>query len=244
VLVPALVTRLWDRRLALGRALPATRDRISWQLIQGAVRDTKVLLGSVAGAAAGRSGAPTPATAQLLVHQAALIAAIGAVYGADIEDKRALFARVTPHLTATLALDVAESQLSKLAKALPGGDKKGNLYATAAAVVARPTLSVTSTLVAGFAARRVFRGGAGEPSAIARAAARTRDLGKRAAGGVGQSATAAASVLAARVRRREAEPAHEAASSAAPDPGPPPDHATAPDVVVGQADEQAEDRAS
>lgn len=204
-LVPRLVDRLWERRLALGRAIPAARDRIAWLLIQRAVRDVKVLLGSVAGAGTGRSGVPTPATAQVLVHQAALIMAIGAVYGADIEDKAALLRRVTPNLTPSLVLDIAEARVTWLAELL-AGDKHKKLYGTAAAVITRPTLTASSTLLAGLAARRVFRGSAHEESPLVRAAAMARAAGRRAAVGIGSGAAAAAGVAAARLRRQEPEP--------------------------------------
>ncbi|HWE61001.1 MAG TPA: hypothetical protein VHB98_04760 [Chloroflexota bacterium] len=214
VLVPRLVDRLWERRLALGRALPATRDRIVWLLMQRAVRDVKVLLGSVAGAGSGRSGVPTPATAQLLIHQASLIVAIGTVYGAEIEDKRALITRVTPNLTPTLVLDVAESQATRIAEGL-AGEKYKKIYGTAAAVITRPTLSASSTLLAGMAARRVFRERPAEPSAFVRAAARTRDMGRRAAGGIGQGAAVVVGGLTARLRRADDAPVPDAEGSAA-----------------------------
>jgi hypothetical protein len=211
-LVPRLVDRLWERRLALGRALPATRDHITWLLIQRAIRDMKVLLGSVAGAGTGRSGVPTPATAQLLIHQASLIVAIGAVYGAEIEDKGTLIKRVTPHLTPTLVLDLAEAQATRLAEGLAGEKGPKTLYGTAAAVITRPALSASSTLLAGIAARRAFRERPSAQSALARVATGTRDLGKRALTGFGQGVVAVAGALMTRVRH-----ADTAAASAAPE---------------------------
>jgi hypothetical protein len=214
-LAPALVERLWERRLALGRALPATRDRIAWLLIRQAVRDPKFVLGAVASAGGGRSGAPTPATATLLIQQAALIASMAAIYGYSLDDRRAVYARVAPNLAPTLVLDSAEALASRLAADFGKKRPFEKLYGPAAAYVVRPTLSVGSTVLAGLIARRVFRGDPERPSLPARA----RALGSKAAAGLGQSA-AAFGVLAARVREKEpalAEepaPAHEDAEDA------------------------------
>jgi len=213
-LVPELVERTWEWRLAAGRALPAMRDHLSWVLAERATRNWGLLLGSVAGAGAGRSGAPTPATIQLLAHQAALIVSIAAIYGQDLEDRRALISRVVPHITPTLMLDLAEAGVSRLAKGPGKGKPRGDLYAMAAVAVARPALTASSTLLVGLAARRVFRPadparerpeGAAERdgSALGRAARRTRDLGRRAAGGAGQGASALGGAVGRRLRRRE-----------------------------------------
>ena len=213
-LVPELVDRLWERRLALGRTLPATRDRIALRMIQEAVRNVKVLLGSVAGAAAGRNGAPTPATAQLVMHQALLIVSIAAVYGASLEDRRAIFSRVAPSMAPTLLLDGAEAALSRLATAVGKEHRFGKLYGPAAAYVVRPTLSASSTLIAGLVARRVFRGRPSDQSRLARAAARTRALGKRVAGGAGQGVGLATGALSTRWRNHTDEPVLEPENAA------------------------------
>jgi len=207
--VPELVERTWEWRLAVGRALPAVRDHLSWVLAERATRNWGLLLGSVAGAGTGRNGAPTPATVQLLAHQAALIVSIAAIYGQDLEDRRALISRVVPHITPTLMLDLAEAGISSLAKGAAEG-KRGDLYAMVAVAVARPALTASSTLLVGLAARRVFRPtreqleGASEPGAsmVRRAARRTRALGRRAAVGTGQGAEALGDAVARRLRRR------------------------------------------
>jgi hypothetical protein len=208
VLVPEVVDRLQERWLALGRALPATRDRIAGQLIRRATRDPKLILGTVAGAASGRSGALTPATAALLIHQAVLIVSLAAIYGADLDDRRGVFARVAPHLAPTLLLDGAEAVASRLAADLGKDRRYGKWYGPAAAYALRPTFSTSSTLLAGLVARRVFRGGTGRPSVVARTAARTRALGKRALAGASQ-ATEMIPMLALRRRRPEPEAAQE-----------------------------------
>jgi uncharacterized protein (DUF697 family) len=210
LLIPPLVDRLWERRLALGRGMPIARDRISRLLIARAVKDVKVLLGSVAGAAGGRNGVPTPATAQLLVHQAALIVRLGAVYGLDIEDKVALIQRVVPHLSPTLLLDVAESQVSRLARLAGKDERHRQLYGTAAAVVTRPALSASSTLLAGFAARRVFRGAVEGPPLAARVAQRARSLSRRTMEGAGRGVMTLAGAV---VQRRRPTVSGEVATS-------------------------------
>src|SRR6185437_2669024 len=142
VIVPELVERLWERRLPIGRALPATRERISTRMISKAARDMRVILGSVAGAGSGRSGIPTPATAQLLLHQASLVVGLAAVYGISLEDKGYIFRQVAPKLSTTFLLDGAEAGLTRLADAAgKGNDKLGKLYGPMTAYVARPTLS-------------------------------------------------------------------------------------------------------
>ncbi len=203
VIMPELIERLWDRRLPIGRALPATRERISGRMIGKAARDMKVVLGSVAGAGSGRSGIPTPATAQLLLHQASLVVGIAAVYGISLEDKGYIFRQVAPKLTPTFLLDVAEAGLTRLADAAgKGNDKLGKLYGPMTAYVARPTLSAGSTLLAGVVARRVFRG---KPvhGAIRRAVSRTRSLGTQAASDAGQGMALAAGAVASRFRRSD-----------------------------------------
>lgn len=235
-LVPELVERTWEWRLAVGRALPAVRDHLSWVLAERATRNWGLLLGSVAGAGTGRNGAPTPATVQLLAHQAALIVSIAAIYGQDLEDRRALISRVVPHITPTLMLDLAEAGISSLAKGAAEG-KRGDLYAMAAVAVARPALTASSTLLVGLAARRVFRPadpararpeGASDQGAsiVGRAARRSRDLGRRAAGGAGQGAAALGDAIARRLRRRaedgsSAQNAAERSEGGATDPAPP-----------------------
>ena len=225
-LVPELVERTWEWRLAAGRALPAVRDHLSWVLAERATRNWGLLLGSVAGAGAGRNGAPTPATVQLLAHQAALIVSIAAIYGQDLEDRRALISRVVPHITPTLMLDLAEAGISSLAKGAAEG-KRGDLYAMAAVAVARPALTASSTLLVGLAARRVFRPAtsasegseaAAKPdgSAVVRVARRTRDIGRRAADGAGEGASALGSAVGRRLRRRAAD--HAPGTGAADDP--------------------------
>jgi hypothetical protein len=198
VLIPELVERMWERRLAIGRGIPSSRDHVAWQLTLRAAKDVKALLGSVAGAGGGRSGAPTPATAQLLMHQAVLIVSIAAVYGAVLDDRRAIFTRVAPSLAPTLLLDGAEAGISRLAAAAGGNRKFGSLYGPLAAYVTRPTLTVSSTFVAGLTARRAFRPHSDVPSL----AERTRELGKRMVIGAGQGAAVVGTVLGARLRSR------------------------------------------
>jgi len=195
LLVPRLVDRLWERRLALGRGVPITRDYISKRLTRLAARDVKVLLGSVAGASGGRSGAPTPATAQVLMHQAGLIVSIAAVAGEQLDDRSQIFRRVAPNLLPTLLLDGAEAGVSKLA-AMRGGDKYAGLLGHVAAYLTRPPLTASSTFLAGTVARRVFRIEASSPSVLAR----TRDLSKKALGGAGQTVFVAAGAVAARLK--------------------------------------------
>ena len=208
VIVPELVERLWERRLPVGRAFPATREIISGRMITKAARDMRVVLGSVAGAGSGRNGVPTPATAQLLLHQASLVVGLAAVYGISLEDRGYIFRQVAPKLTPTFLLDGAEAGLTHLADAAgKGNDKFGKLYGPMTAYVARPTLSAGSTLLAGLVARRVFRG---KPvhSAIRRAVSRTRSLGKQAASEAGQGAVLVAGAVASRFRRSDSiEPA-------------------------------------
>lgn len=115
LLVPRLSSALWERRLALGRGLPALRRHLAWRLTRACSREPRVLLGSVAGAGVGRNGAPTAATAQLLMHQAALIVAIAAINGWSLDDKAAIFRRAASTLMPTLLLDGAEAGISKLA---------------------------------------------------------------------------------------------------------------------------------
>lgn len=210
-IIPALVDRLWERRVPLGRALPPARDRIARVLIQRALTNPRSVLGWVAGSGSGRNGTPTPATAALLVQQAALIVALGAIYGESLESQRALIARVVPYLTPTLTLDLAEAWVSGIVKNIP--DKSPfktyeKIAALGLAVLTRSSFSATSTLLAGTTARRVFRGKprkeeGGDAGAIRQAAVRTRDLGKRALAGAGQSVTSAAGSLVGRLRRRD-----------------------------------------
>jgi len=215
VIVPELVERLWDRRLPVGRALPATRERIATRMITKAARDMRVILGSVAGAGSGRSGIPTPATAQLLLHQASLVVGLAAVYGISLEDKGYIFRQVAPKLTPTFLLDGAEAGLTRLAEAAgKGNDKLGKLYGPMTAYVARPTLSAGSTLLAGVVARRVFRGRPVQ-GALRRAVSRTRILGKQAASEAGQGAVLVAGAVASKFRRSEGgEPAPQHAATA------------------------------
>ena len=231
-IIPAMVEHLWERRVPLGRALPPARDRIARVLIQRALTNPRSVLSWVAGSASGRNGTPTPATAALLVQQAALIVAMGAIYGESLESQRALIARVVPYLTPTLTLDLAEAWVSGIVKNIP--DKSPfktyeKIAALGLAVLTRSSFSATSTLLAGTTARRVFRGkprteagDAGNP--ILQAAARSRDLGKRALAGTGQGVTTAAHSLADRLRRQDAAPSeaeddqHETPGAAAPDP--------------------------
>jgi hypothetical protein len=190
-LVPVLVDVLWEQRLAAGRGLPALRGRLTWRLIQTAARDLKVLLGSVAGAGAGRTGAPTAATAQLLMHQATLIVSIAAVSGAQLEDRKAVFKHVAPTLLPTLLLDGAEAVISRLA-AGDTGRRHGTIYAQLSAYTARPALSVTSTFLAGMTARRAFHV-TGPSRSIATTA---RNLGKSVQAGAAQGLAMGASASA------------------------------------------------
>ncbi len=222
LLVPRITTALWERRLALGRGLPATRRHVGWRLTQAASKDPRVLLGSVAGAGAGRTGAPTAATAQLLMHQAALIVAVAAISGSSLDDKTAIFKRAASTLVPTLLLDGAEAGISRLAT---GGDgrKYGKLYGQLAAYVARPALSASSTLLAGALAGRAFRGSHASPSVLSH----TRRAGKMLVVGAGQSAAIAAAAIGSRLRLpgrvRPAQLASESAESP-----PAPEDATAP----------------
>lgn len=200
VLVPEIVDRLWERRLALGRTLPAVRDRVAWRLIRHATRDFKLFLGTVAGAGSGRNGSLTPATATLLIHQAVLIVSMAAVYGADLDDRRSVFARVAPQLAPTVLLDGAEAIVSKAAAGWGKDRRYGKWYGPMAAYALRPALSTSSTALAGLVAMRVFRGTVDRPSVVAR----TRALGKRALAGAGQAADLVG-VLATRRRRLDAE---------------------------------------
>ena len=206
VLVPALLDRLWDRKLALGRALPATRERIASRMLHKAARDLRVVLGSVAGAGSERSGAPTSATAQLLLHQAVLVVGLAAIYGVSLEDKGQIFRQVAPKLAPTMLLDGAEAGITRLAAAAGNGHPRfGKLYGPMTAYVARPVLSASSTLLAGLVARRVFRGTA-LPGRWSAALARSRELGKRAVSGVGSGLVAVSGAL-GNVRPGSAEPA-------------------------------------
>jgi hypothetical protein len=190
-LVPVLVDVLWEQRLAAGRGLPALRGRLTWRLIQTAARDLKVLLGSVAGAGAGRTGAPTAATAQLLMHQATLIVSIAAVSGAQLEDRTAVFKHVAPTLLPTLLLDGAEAVISRLA-AGDTGRRHGTIYGQLSAYTARPALSVSSTFLAGMTARRAFHV-TGPSRSIATTA---RSLGKSVRAGAAQGLAMGASASA------------------------------------------------
>ena len=76
--------------------MPATREQIARRMILKAARDMRVVLGSVAGAGSGRTGVPTAATAQLLLHQATLVVGLAAVYGESLDDKAYIFRRVAP----------------------------------------------------------------------------------------------------------------------------------------------------
>jgi hypothetical protein len=193
-LVPRLAATLRERRLALGRGLPATRRHIAWRLTQESSHDPRVVLGSVAGAGAGRNGAPTAATAQLLMHQAALIVAIAAASGWSLDDKVAIFRRAATTLLPTLLLDGAEAGISKLAAG--GSDRKhGRLYGQVAAYVARPALSASSTLLAGALAQRTFHEADGDLSVLEQ----TRRAGKKLASGAGQSAAVAITVVGERL---------------------------------------------
>ncbi|HEY8282937.1 MAG TPA: hypothetical protein VIJ28_00985 [Chloroflexota bacterium] len=194
VLLPALLTRLWDRRLALGRALPGMREQIAGRMMSKAARDLKVVLGSVAGAGSERSGVPTPATAQLLLHQAVLVVGLAAVYGISLDDKAQIFRQVASKLTPTVLLDGVEAGLTRLAAAAGKKSKFGKLYGPLTAYVARPTLSAGSTLLAGVVARRVFRGTAA-PGRLSVALARTRSLGKKALSNAGQGLDAVSGAL-------------------------------------------------
>ena len=216
LLVPRITTALWERRLALGRGLPATRRHIGWRITQTASKDPRVLLGSVAGAGAGRTGAPTAATAQLLMHQAALIVAVAAISGSSLDDKAAIFKRAASTLVPTLLLDGAEAGISRLAT---GGDgrKHGKLYGQVAAYVARPALSASSTLLAGALAGRAFRESHARPSVLSH----TRRAGKMLVVGAGQSAAVAAAAIGSRLRLPgRARPAQSAPESAEPPPAP------------------------
>ena len=200
-LVPRVTSALWERRLALGRGLPATRRHVARRLTQATTRDPRVLLGSVAGAGAGRSGAPTAATAQLLVHQAALIAAIAAISGAPLDDKVAMFKRAGSMLLPTLLLDGAEAGLSKLATG--GSEKHGKLYGQLAAYVARPALSASSTLLAGTLASLRFHERDASPreaEASHSVFRNTRSAGKRVVYGAGQGAAVALTAVGGRLR--------------------------------------------
>jgi hypothetical protein len=241
VLVPEVVDRLSERWLPLGRALPATRDRVSGQLIRRATRDPKLILGTVAGAASGRSGTLTPATAALLIHQSVLIVSMAAIYGADLDDRRAIFTRTAPHLAPTLLLDGAEAVVSRLATDLGKDRRYGKWYGPAAAYALRPTFSTSSTLLAGLIARRVFRGGTDRPSVMARTAARTRALGKRALAGASQ-ATEMIPMLSMRRRRPEPETGEEELPRAAQAPpnAPPPAEEQALELDEVRAAEHAE----
>jgi hypothetical protein len=214
IIVPELIERLWERRLPVGRALPATRERIASRMVSKAARDMKVVLGSVAGAASGRNGVPTPATAQLLLHQASLVVGLAAVYGISLEDKGYIFRQVAPKLTPTFLLDGVEAGLTHFADAAgKGNDKLGKLYGPMTAYVARPTLTVGSTLLAGTVARRVFRGKP-IPGKFKRVISRTQDLGRRAAADAGQSAVSVAGAVTSRFRRSDgAEPEPRSAQS-------------------------------
>jgi hypothetical protein len=201
VIMPELIERLWERRLPIGRGLPATREHISGRMITKAARDMRVVLGSVAGAGSGRTGVPTAATAQLLLHQATLVVGLAAVYGESLDDKGQIFRRVAPKLAPTFLLDGAEAGLTRLADAAgKGNDKLGKLYGPMTAYVARPTLSAGSTLLAGLVARRTFRGSA-VPGPLGRVVSRTRSLGKQAATEAGQGAVIAIGAIASRFRR-------------------------------------------
>jgi hypothetical protein len=212
VLLPAIVDRLWERRLSLGRGLPGTRDIIARRLTRAAAKDVKVLLGSVAGAGSGRNGAPTAATAQLLMHQAALIVSIAAIYGAPLDDKRNVFTRVAPNLAPTLLLDGAEAGISRLAANAGKGTKYGKLAGPLAAYVTRPTLSASSTLIAGATARRVFRQDR-QPSTIL---GRSREAGRRAAISVGQGMAMIGGLVGSRFRARNETPADAPVSTDGP----------------------------
>ncbi|MGH2345099.1 MAG: hypothetical protein ACRDG4_07715 [Chloroflexota bacterium] len=208
-IMPELIDRLWERRLPVGRALPATRERISGRMISMAARDMRVVLGSVAGAGSGRSGIPTAATAQLLLHQASLVVGLAAVYGESLDDKGQIFRRVAPKLAPTFFLDGAEAGLTRLADAAgKGHDKLGKLYGPMTAYVARPTLSAGSTLLAGVVARRIFRGSA-QPGTLGRVVSRTRSMGRHAAAEAGQGVVLVAGAVTGRFRRPgdAAEPA-------------------------------------
>ena len=194
VLVPALLDRLWDRRLALGRALPTTREHIAGRMMSKATRDLKVVLGSVAGAGSERTGVPTPATAQLLLHQAVLVVGLAAVYGISLDDKNQIFRQIAPKLAPTVLLDGIEAGLTRLAAAAGKDNKYSKLYGPMTAYVVRPTLSAGSTLLAGSVARRVFRGTA-VPGRLAAAVARTRSLGKKALANAGQGVEAVSGAL-------------------------------------------------
>lgn len=208
VIIPEVIDRLWERRLAIGRAMPATREQIARRMILKAARDMRVVLGSVAGAGSGRTGVPTAATAQLLLHQATLVVGLAAVYGESLDDKAYIFRRVAPKLAPTFLLDGAEAGLTRLADAAgKGNDKLGKLYGPMTAYVARPTLSAGSTLLAGLVARRIFRGSA-LPSPFGRVVARARTLGMHAAAEAEQGAVIAVGAIAGRFRRPEGtEPA-------------------------------------
>jgi len=219
LLVPRLATSLWDRRLALGRGLPGMRRHLAWRLTQAASKDPRVLLGSVAGAGAGRSGAPTAATAQLLMHQAALIVAIAAISGSSLDERTAIFKRAAPTMVPTLLLDGAEAGLSRFATG--GGDRKyGKIYGQVAAYVARPALSASSTLLAGALARRAFREGddAPNPSVLRN----TRNAGRRLVVGAAQGTAVVVAAVGTKLRlpgRARPYPAPPTADQAQPEPG-------------------------
>jgi hypothetical protein len=149
------------------------------------------------------------------MHQAVLIVSIAAVFGAPLDDKRNVFARVAPNLAPTLLLDGAEAGISKLAVNAGKDTKYGKLYGPVAAYVARPTLSASSTLIAGAAARRAFRAGP-ESTTILR---RSRDAGRRAVVGVGQGMAVVGSLVGARFKARNGTvvDAHEASDDVAGD---------------------------
>jgi hypothetical protein len=214
VLVPHLVDRLWDRRLSLGRAVPATRDHIALRLTTDAVRNPKVLLGSVAGAGYDRNGAPTPATAVALLHQAALIASLAAVYGLDLEDRAGIYTRVAPSLAPTVLIDGAEAAVSKFARDASKGSRFEKIAAPAAAYVLRPTLTASSTMLAGLTARRIFRGASQMDEPRPSATARTRAAGKRILVGASHAVAVAGSSVATRVRRdKQGQPAETSPES-------------------------------
>jgi hypothetical protein len=207
VLIPHLVDRLWDRRLSLARAVPATRDHIALRLTREAASNPKVLLGSVAGAGADRSGAPTPATAVAMLHQAALIASLAAVYGLDLEDRGGIYARVAPSLAPTILMDGAEAAVSRFAREASKGGRFEKIAAPAAAYVLRPTLTASSTLLAGITARRIFRGTDETDEPKLSAAARTKAAGKRVVVGASHAIAVAGGSVAMRVRRdKQAQP--------------------------------------
>jgi hypothetical protein len=216
ILVPHLVDRLWDRRLSLGRSVPGTRDHIAGRLTRNAAKEPKILLGSVASASNKRSGAPTPATALVMVHQAVLIVSMAAIYGLDLEDQAAIYARVAPSLAPTILMDGLEATISRFAEEAGKGSGLEKIAGPAAAYIARPTLTASSTLLAGITARRIFRGMSETHEAKPSPTERTKAAGKRLMLGAGHAVAVAGGAVAMRVRRdKQPQPADAPADETA-----------------------------